>query len=584
MDYVAVFKSDTNEIPVCITEWQCRALGSDVVEYGTTIDDFISYCKRITRRHNMTIYVDDLNYWSNYIFTHLFDDGYVWVDDKFDSCTKSMTALINGDNNVYSIDVWFWVAVKNNGKKSSKKIAIYDMCKHISMDLEEAKAKFKINKSDIDTMYDLATMLSNDELLSCTIASGSLKNFKNYIGVDNFNYLFPTVNEGVDEYLRTAYGSGYHYLNKSCINKVLTHGYIIDNNSMYPHILASELLPYGTPKKFEGKYVPNKKYPIYVQRIRITCSLRNGKIPFITIKAPDGMTEIVNSTTNYSPKGIDDITLTVTNMELDLIFKHYVVSDIEYLDGYMFKASRCIFRDWVDFWCGRKIEAENINNLGKRHLCKLIMNTLPGKFATGGNTITNKKPTICEDKSIGYIETNNVAKDRYGRVIVDENTGECKMQSDIKSERVYIPVAIFVIAYGRCRIIKQGQRLQDDKRYRYVYSDTDSLHFLGNDIPSYIDISPTEIGKYKIEFEFEQAKYLNIQQYVCEDREGKKKIIISGLANKTNEIDVENFEYGHKYKSLITESVWGGNRKTFYDFEIQYDIQRLNITKIFKKY
>ena len=90
---------------------------------------------------------------------------------------------------------------------------------------------------------------------------------------------FPTLHPNIDAYLRQSYYGGITWKNEKLLNKLESNniplkGVVYDVNSLYPSVMREKLLPYGTPKFFEGSYknIPEfvrKEYPLYIQRVRV---------------------------------------------------------------------------------------------------------------------------------------------------------------------------------------------------------------------------------------------------------------------------------------------------------------------------
>lgn len=83
---------------------------------------------------------------------------------------------------------------------------------------------------------------------------------------------------------------------------------------------------FGEPIYFDGKYEDDFLYPLYVQTITCSFDLKEGKIPTIQLK--NNMYYKPNEYIKTSDGDIE--TLTLTNIDLDLFFKHYNVRDLQY--------------------------------------------------------------------------------------------------------------------------------------------------------------------------------------------------------------------------------------------------------------
>lgn len=95
---------------------------------------------------------------------------------------------------------------------------------------------------------------------------------------------------------------------------------------MYPAKMKYEALPYGTPIYFEGEYKKDPLYNLYVQTISTIFKLKPGKIPSIQIK-----NNLSFEPTEYLESSNGDlVTLTLTNIDLELFKENYDITYIKY--------------------------------------------------------------------------------------------------------------------------------------------------------------------------------------------------------------------------------------------------------------
>lgn len=87
-----------------------------------------------------------------------------------------------------------------------------------------------------------------------------------------------------------------------------------------------EKLPFGNPIYFDGEYENDFLYPLYVQTISCIFDLKQGKIPTIQIK--NSPLFIPNEYIKSSDGDI--VTLTLTNVDLELFFENYDVKELTY--------------------------------------------------------------------------------------------------------------------------------------------------------------------------------------------------------------------------------------------------------------
>ncbi|WP_459567053.1 DNA polymerase, partial [Enterobacter hormaechei] len=70
----------------------------------------------------------------------------------------------------------------------------------------------------------------------------------------------------------------------------------------------------------------------------------------------------------------NEVTLTLTSIDLELFFKHYDVYNIVWHGGWKFKSTTKIFKEYIDKRIKEKIEIKENGNKAVRTLAKLIQN------------------------------------------------------------------------------------------------------------------------------------------------------------------------------------------------------------------
>lgn len=304
--------------------------------------------------------------------------------------------------------------------------------------------------------------------------------------------------------------------------------------------MYNELLPFGEPLFFDGKYEEDKLYPLYVQSISVSFELKENMIPTIQLKNNTNFipTEYVTSSNG------DIVDLVLTNVDLELFKKHYNIEYINYNSGWKFKAIRGLFKDYIDKWTTVKIESKKTNNKAMYLISKLMMNSLYGKFGLNPN-IRSKYPELQENGIITY-----------------------KFYEKETREPVYIPMAAFITSYARYKTISTSQSIKtySIENYGvdyYIYSDTDSVHTRFTDIEKlkeFVDIDDYRLGAWKLESEFIKGKYLRAKSYIEMSPEGKLNCTVAGLPKNLGElVNFDNFNIGSNYfGKMIPLHVKGG--------------------------
>ena len=77
----------------------------------------------------------------------------------------------------------------------------------------------------------------------------------------------------------------------------------------------------------------------------------------------------------------DIVPLCLTNVDFELFLKHYNVYNLEYIRGWKFRASKDLFKKYIDKWMQEKIKAGKEHNPTMRNWSKIMLNSLYGKFA-----------------------------------------------------------------------------------------------------------------------------------------------------------------------------------------------------------
>lgn len=461
--------------------------------FGEDIDSFFNYCSLINE--SSSFYFHNLKFDGEFIIHYLLTHGFVHVNEKKLGVNQFST-IISDLNVFYCIKVKF---------KEEVIISFFDSLKLLNFSVEEVAKAFNlsIKKLEIDykakrekghkitdeekeyLKHDVMIMslalekMFEMKITRMTIASNAMNFFKDTISKKRFEEWFkPPL---YDKDLRQAYKGGFTYLNEIYRGKEVKEGIVLDVNSLYPSVMYYSPMPYGEGIYFDGKYVPDKLYNLYIQNI--TCQFRIKKDMIPTIQIKNNLSFV--PTEYLSSSNGESINLTLTNVDLKLFLEHYDIYDVSYNWGWKYKSSTKIFKSYIDYWNELKVKATKEGNKPLRTIAKLMLNSLYGKFAASP-----------EGRSkIPYLD-NNIVK--YKLSELEERTA------------YYLPISIFITSWARDKTIRSAQAVY----HRFIYADTDSLHLEGTDIPENLLISDTELGKWKIESTFKRGKYLRQKCYI----------------------------------------------------------------------
>lgn len=536
---MALFTADfeTTTDPTDCRVWACGIceIGNpDNFIYMNDIDGFIEWARK---QRKVTTYFHNLKFDGEFILCWLFENGFKFVADRRDLEKNTFTTLISDKGQFYSLEICF----ERKGKEKDC-LTIYDSLKilpfsvaaiakgfnlpisKLEIDYNETREKGHILtkeeidylKNDVEIMARALHILFEQGLTKMTQGSNALYDYKRTVGTKNFSKWFPIPEYDSD--IRQSYKGGFTYLNPKYKEIDLQKGIVLDVNSLYPSVMYYQPLPYGEGIFFKGKYKPDKIYNLHVQMFTCQFELKPGYIPTIQLK-----NNLAFVPTQYlkSSDG-EDVTLCLTNVDMELFFEHYEVYNIEWHSGWKFKSTVGLFKEYIDKWNKVKMESTINGNKAMRTLAKLMLNALYGKFALNPN-VQSKIPWY----------DNGVVKYKLGEK-------ECR-------DPIYIPVGTFITAWARYKTISSAQKVYD----RFVYADTDSLHLIGTDIPDMLEVDPVKLGAWKHESTFTRARFIRQKSYI-EEIDGELKITCAGMPERCYQyVTWDNFHTGSSYDGKL---------------------------------
>ena len=584
--------------------WAVSEIGNDDnIIIDNNIDSFIEFCKK---EKNATFYFHNLKFDGEFIIYWALTHGFTHVEKIEDIKENTFTTLISDMGQFYSITLYY-----SKGNKKVHKTTFYDSLKIIPFSVDQVAKSFNLEISKLTLDYNTPrsrnhiltpeekdyitndvvivskalNVLMNENLRKMTAGSNALSDYKNIINKFRFKHYFPELTAEADSDIRKAYKGGFTYLNPYYKNKIVGNGVVLDVNSLYPSIMRSKrLLPFGEGKFFEGKYIPDRVYPLYIQSFTCSFKIKKNKIPTIQLKDKHYKWYFMPNEYIESSKG-EIVNLCLTNIDMKLFFTHYEVKVTEWLDGYMFKGSKLLFAKWIDKYYKLKEQATIEHNEGKRTIAKLMQNSLYGKF--GLNPLIKSKMPVLKDNIVKYENIKYLCTDEKG-VPLQNELGEY-IETDKKyREPIYIPIATFVTSHARYKTISTAQKIHIESIKktgvsRWLYCDTDSLHLEGFEIPKDIEVHDTKLGAWALENCFERGKFIQAKRYVEENlifKDGvditkpiinqclkngygepisKLSVTCAGLQKQFHkDVTFENFKIGMRYRKFIPKTVEGG--------------------------
>lgn len=533
--------------------------------YGNSGNGFLEWVE--SRTESTKIYFHNLKFDGEFLLYILNENGYKFYSKEDQKNDKKLpqgyySTLINADGGL-------WYSLKLCLKRNKNKVVqveFRDSLKIIPLPVEKMAKAFGLEISKLSIDYkkkrEKGYTLTDDEIeylkhdciivASClkflfdkgldrmTIGSNALHNFKKLMLTSQYDYFFPQLNYDYD--VRQSYKGGWTYCKPEIKGKDIETGIILDVNSLYPYVMYDKLLPFGQGLPFKGKYIYDKLYPLYILQVQLDFEIKPDHLPCIQIRDSFfNSREWLTSSKNEYP------VLTLTNIDWELIQKHYNLFNVEYIGGWKFKANRDIFKTYINYWNNEKVNASIENNAGKRNIAKLMLNSLYGKF--GSKPYVRNKEPFFDNK--GYLHYKNTELE--------------------EKDTLYVPMASFITAYAREKTISTAQKLYS----RFLYSDTDSIHLTGHEKPD-IEIHDTELGAWAYENKFIRARYLGAKCYYQDlvnesDGEVINSVTVAGLPDYLHDqVTWENFHVGARYVGKLSpKRIKGGINLTETDYIIR---------------
>ena len=519
-------------------------LNTEDVKIFHSIKETFDYLYNL--RENICIYYHNLKFdgafWLSFLLTDLKYQQKIYVNPNNENdvhwlkknqlTSKSFMYSISDTGQWYSITIrtpYSYIEIRDSLKLlpfSVKDIGKSFDTKHKKLDMEYVGFRYsgceitddekQYIANDVLVVKEALEILKGEGHLKLTIGSCCLSEFKNIIGKEDYNILFPDLTQfeldpkefkykNADQYIRKSYRGGWCYLKSGCENKLYNQGLTADVNSLYPsmmHSMSGNYFPYGKPKFFKGK-IPNVAFDdrhYFFVRVRTRFYLKENFLPFVQIKGSyfysgtemletsdivdkytgDQSTYYVDFDGNVK-KAVVELVLTQTDFEL--LKEHYILKDFEILDGCVFYSITGIFDEYIDKYAKIKQESKG----AKRTLAKLFLNNLYGKLATS-DVSSFKVAYVKDDGSLGF-------------TTYDEH----------EKNVMYIPIGSAITSYARNFTIRSAQA-----NYKYfIYADTDSIHCCcdKSKIKS-IKIHPTDFCAWKLESYWNEAIFVRQKTYI----------------------------------------------------------------------
>lgn len=516
VSYVADFETTTDADDCRVWGWGIVGVYDAEYEHvriGYDLPSFLEYIKD----KDANIYFHNLKFDGIFITDYILKDGYVRNESGHKLAPGEFKCVIDKMGKFYSITVVMKTGKTVEFRDSAKKLPMSLKRVAIAFNLEETKGDIDYHKPrpvgyimdaveqdylrrDVVIIAKALRMEMDEGMTKLTVASDSMTEFKRLFGENNFKRVFPVLPNAMDAELRQSYRGGFTYADPRFSGEVQRSGLVLDVNSLYPHIMYSTVLPYGEPVYNRGYPELTEQRPLAIFSVTFTAEIKADHIPCIQIKG-----QAIFGATEYLSVIREPVTLWVTSVDWELWNDHYDIDVHSYNGGWSFKGSKGFFDNYIDKW----MEVKATTKGGKREIAKLHLNSLYGKFGSNPD-VTGKYPILFENK--------------VKLVLGPEDT----------RAPVYTAMASFITAYARELTIRAAQA-----NYAvFAYADTDSLHLLTDFVPSELEVHPSKLGAWKLEYHFQRAMYVRAKFYLeneCVEPDGTRHEWVNRVAGMQEE-------------------------------------------------
>lgn len=338
-----------------------------------------------------------------------------------------------------------------------------------------------------DTVYAKISPIAK---IGLTLPSTSMKCFTTrYLGED----IGVPTNEDNKKMLRAGYAGGRVEVFKAGYYPKIN---VYDFNSLYPSVMATTAVPITGNVRHTRRFEPGS---CGVYRIRFEQGNRR-RLPLL----------MVNGLGAYSGEGV------YYTPEIRRLLA-LGAGRITILEGMVFLEQAVIFRDYVNTLYSLRMEDKD-SPLGE--ICKLLMNSLYGKFA--------QKPERTQTAHLSIEEAEQMVADHVEIEPLNEDLGIYRITENKETQFTHVGVSGTITSEARARLWEAFDE-------GTVYCDTDSIHTTMEKTPS------KELGELKLEYSGE-ACYAGKKLYALRDKDGKEKVRAKGIRIKKNDKDKNGFD------------------------------------------
>ena len=293
--------------------WHARAVYTDDERIGYDVESFVDFA-----RETSEIWFHNLKFDGSYILDHILKEG--WVRSvKQVKKQKTFDIIVTDQGQWMQLTLMYGnhvTRIKDSAKKfpgfSLEKIAkLYKIEGKSDLYLGYRGPNYVVTEEDIERVRGDTRILKvaildlhSRGMKSLTMAGDAMNDYKEIIGMKQFDRWFPKLTLETDHFIRQAYRGGWTYVNPLWQGKTVEDVDVYDVNSMYPSRQRDCLLPYGMPYKHRGE---PREGELYIVRFSCSFKVKEGKFPMIQRK---GSFLSIQAEYVYESDGLETLYLT----------------------------------------------------------------------------------------------------------------------------------------------------------------------------------------------------------------------------------------------------------------------------------
>lgn len=542
----------------------------------TPVSDFFSG-KIFDILKDATVFVENFQQLGLFFLKALNDNGY--YDATMEELSYTENHKLERDTYEYILSsdnhAFYSISYNNNNTV----VNLYEFKNLVPTEIEDLMKDFD-SEYPVVAMYRAAIGVRSYAERATTISSCAYSHWKNGYDRSVFMRMFPEIDGNAEEICRNAYHGGLCYIqkNKSCITT--KPGAVIDCCSLYPFIMKTRKFAIGAPIYGEGAMpediIKSDSNTFYVH-FKAQFKLKKDHIPFLRTRCDKRhwQMEILESSSYFDRDGneyefyeeVDEwgeifvkpitVELCLYKPELELFFEQYNVTAFEPIDYVYFKAMGGIFDSFVDEFYELKKKAKG---KAERRIAKIMLNALSGRMSLKKDRkncylVHNAQEYIDNYGSFAQKEIGATSKGKYTNDFMGESLAPMiKGEAEITTRSAsHIQIGAAITSEALVYMV----RLIQQNYERFLYTDTDSIHFEGTiDDLKGVTIG-NELGEFKVEHEFYSAIYFKEKVYTLEDKTVAPTVTWAGLPKPCQDlVSLYLFwSHGHMY------SYEGGSEK-----------------------